>query len=351
MAVDPKHIVIVGAGIIGVSTAYYLTKHPSYTGQPITLIDSTGVAAAASGKAGGLLAMDWHEKETSPLAALSYRLHESLAQEYPDRWGYRKLDTLSVRTSPKGKAGVKLKQEIDWLDQSIVEKVNVLGTTDSTAQVHPRKFCRGLLSEAKGVNLIVAKVVAVNPGVATVETSPGVLEDMSSDCIIVCAGPWTERLLNVPITSVRAHSITVLTPKPVTPHALFTDMRLADGSNVNPEFYARQDEIYICGEGDEDVPLPDKASDVQVDMARCGALKQYADALSPFFRDAEIGVQQACYLPTSPTPLVGKLQQGVYVASGHSCWGICLGPGTGKVMSEIIFEGKAKSADVKLLDP
>jgi glycine/D-amino acid oxidase-like deaminating enzyme len=339
---EPRNIVIVGAGIIGVSTAYYISKHPKYKSQSITLIDSTDVAAAASGKAGGLLALDWHEKETSSLAALSYGLHESLAQEYPDRWGYRKLDTLSVRTSPK---------TIDWLDPIILDKAEVLGTRKTTAQVHPRKFCRGLLEEAKGVSLVIAQVVAVHPGVVTIEREPGKLQDVSSDCIIVCAGPWTSTLLSVPIESVRAHSITILTPKPVTPHALFTDMRLADGSHVNPEFYARQDEIYICGEGDEDIPLPAKASDVQVDLARCDQLKKYADELSPMFKTAEIGVQQACYLPTSPTPLVGKLEQGIYIASGHSCWGICLGPGTGKVMSEIVFEGKAKSADVRLLDP
>lgn len=42
---------------------------------------------------------------------------------------------------------------------------------------------------------------------------------------------------------------------------------------------------------------------------------------------------------------------GVYVASGHSCWGITQGPGTGLIMSEILLEGKAKSADVGKLKP
>lgn len=34
-----------------------------------------------------------------------------------------------------------------------------------------------------------------------------------------------------------------------------------------------------------------------------------------------------------------------------SCWGITQGPGTGKVLSEMILEGKAKSADVSKLAP
>lgn len=34
-----------------------------------------------------------------------------------------------------------------------------------------------------------------------------------------------------------------------------------------------------------------------------------------------------------------------------SCWGITQGPGTGKVLSEMILEGKARSADVSKLAP
>ena len=51
--------------------------------------------------------------------------------------------------------------------------------------------------------------------------------------------------------------------------------------------------------------------------------------------------------------MVGPIKEldGVYVASGHSCWGITQGPGTGLVMSEIVLEGKAKSADVSRLLP
>jgi glycine/D-amino acid oxidase-like deaminating enzyme len=56
-------------------------------------------------------------------------------------------------------------------------------------------------------------------------------------------------------------------------------------------------------------------------------------------------------MPAEGTPLVGKVMDGIYVAAGHSCWGITLGPGTGKVMSEMILDGKARSADVEDLSP
>jgi glycine/D-amino acid oxidase-like deaminating enzyme len=54
-----KNIVIIGGGIIGCTTAYYLTRHPSFVvGTTITILEASkvGVAEGASGKAGGLVA-------------------------------------------------------------------------------------------------------------------------------------------------------------------------------------------------------------------------------------------------------------------------------------------------------
>ena len=39
------------------------------------------------------------------------------------------------------------------------------------------------------------------------------------------------------------------------------------------------------------------------------------------------------------------------MATGHTCWGIQNSCATGKVMSEFVFEGKARSAGVKACDP
>ena len=51
-----QHIIIVGAGIVGVCTAYYIVKHPKFDPEKfhITLIESKRVAGGASGKAYGL---------------------------------------------------------------------------------------------------------------------------------------------------------------------------------------------------------------------------------------------------------------------------------------------------------
>ncbi|KAH3685483.1 hypothetical protein WICPIJ_003551, partial [Wickerhamomyces pijperi] len=91
------HIIIVGAGIIGVCTAYYLTKHPDFNKDThhITIIESRRVAGGASGKAGGLLALWAFPQQIVPL---SFKLHQELSDEYngEEEWGYRRLTTVSV---------------------------------------------------------------------------------------------------------------------------------------------------------------------------------------------------------------------------------------------------------------
>lgn len=57
-----RKIIIVGGGIIGVSSAYYLTQSAKYDQETteIVIVEGSGIASGASGKAGGLLALDWH---------------------------------------------------------------------------------------------------------------------------------------------------------------------------------------------------------------------------------------------------------------------------------------------------
>jgi len=62
-----QSIVVIGGGIIGVTTAYYTARLAKERGLDLTikLIEGSAIAAGSSGKAGGLLAIDWHG-ELSP---------------------------------------------------------------------------------------------------------------------------------------------------------------------------------------------------------------------------------------------------------------------------------------------
>lgn len=60
MANSTKTVIIIGGGVIGACSTYYLSKHKGFR---VILIEKTGIACAASGKAGGFLALDWYSSE------------------------------------------------------------------------------------------------------------------------------------------------------------------------------------------------------------------------------------------------------------------------------------------------
>ena len=128
---------------------------------------------------------------------------------------------------------------------------------------------------------------------------------------------------------------------------------------IPPEIYSRPDgTICLCGPSDEDVPLPETSDLVQVNQEVCDTIYNEISSISDEIRDGEVLSKQACYRPIVQGrnrdigPLVGPTGiQSLWLAAGHDSWGIQNGPATGMVMSEMLFEGKVRSADVTSLDP
>jgi len=90
------HTLILGAGVIGAATAYYL----SLKGIAATVIERSDVACAASGKSGGFLARDWCDGQPQEaLAHLSFELHDDLASELAADYGYRRITTRALAAS------------------------------------------------------------------------------------------------------------------------------------------------------------------------------------------------------------------------------------------------------------
>lgn len=358
---------IVGAGIIGVCTAYYITRHPLFDASKhhVSIIEARRVAGGASGKAGGLLALWAFPQQIVPL---SFNLHQELANEYngEQEWGYRRVNTVGVdgdiqqqSTSTKK---LRLPKDLDWLRPEVLHEWSTLGGPDTTAQVHPYKFTNFLLKktlESDGVDLIIGKVTKIETdpedgtaiGVEYTPKDQDAPVKLTGDHIVLTLGPWTSKILpSCPISGLRAHSITISPTRQLSANALFTELRVSRTKIVSPEVYPRKDEVYVCGEGDTLAPVPESTDDVEVVKEKCDELFKYASAISEQLQDGRILRRQACYLPIvdKPSytgPFIGETNiHGLYLASGHSCWGINNAPGTGKVMSEIILEGRAKSA-------
>ena len=353
----PRHVVVCGAGVIGASVAYFLARR----GARVTVVERSGVACAASGKSGGFLALDWCDgSPLGPLARASFELHALLAKELGLDYGYRRMDTfMLVAHERRAIAGDHRVPAPSWLDGAGVVTA-ALGSTETTAQVHPASFTRALIAgaEAHGAALRMGAVdeVIVRDGVARGVSVGG--EPLDADAVVLAMGPWTGQLagrLQLPVVrGLKGYSVMLAAPN-VPAHALFMEYRTADGRHLEPEIFPRPDgEVYVCGMADP-AALPATPEEVEVNGAACAVLARAAGRVSTALANAEISREQACYRPVTDDglPLIGRVPgvSGAYVATGHGPWGMLNAPATGQVLAELIVEGAATSVDLRAFDP
>ena len=163
-------------------------------------------------------------------------------------------------------------------------------------------------------------------------------------------------------------------------------MFATDTLGFSPEWFSRiGGELYLAGLNSTMIPLPDVATDVEINLSAMEQLKDCAKAMVgtvdgknmevirealvrkaplvrfkvlmltdfPVFRPVTgSGRPIVCRVPDEQ--LGGGLKTrgggngGVFIAAGHGAWGISQSPGTGLVMSELI-EGRPTSANLSAL--
>jgi glycine/D-amino acid oxidase-like deaminating enzyme len=354
--IPPRHVIVCGAGVVGAATAYFLARR----GVAVTVVERTGVACAASGKSGGFLALDWCDGgPVGPLARLSFGLHAELARELGAEYGYRRMNTYMLAARENGRvAGGHRTPAPGWIDGPAVV-AGALGSTESTAQVHPALFTTALIdaAQARGAALRkgVVEAVATRDRAVCGVTVDG--ERLEADAVVLAMGPWTGRVAGVTLPRIhglKGYSVT-LALADVPADALFMDYRLADGRALEPEIIPRPDgTVYVCGMADRQ-PLPESAEGVEVSDAGCAVLARAAGRVSAALAAAVIERRQACYRPVADdgVPLIGRIPgaAGAYVATGHGPWGMLNAPGTGLALAELIADGAACSLDLRPFDP
>lgn len=133
--------VILGAGIIGSSIAYYLSA--SKPQGEIHIIDqSQELFTSASGFAGGFLARDWFAPSLAPLGALSFDLHRELAAEHggDKKWGFMRGTAFSLDKSARGKTGGA--SEGDWMETGASRAETATGPEDTSSVEWPAWLTR-----------------------------------------------------------------------------------------------------------------------------------------------------------------------------------------------------------------
>jgi len=353
----PRHVIVCGAGVVGASVAYFLARR----GVGVTVLERTAVACGASGKSGGFLALDWcDDSPLGPLARASFALHAELAKTLGTDYGYRRMDTFMMTAREEGavRGGHRVTPP-QWIDGSGIVTAE-LGSTETTAQVHPAQFTTALIEAARehGATLrigVVADLVQRDGAAAGVRLDGATLE---ADAVVLAMGPWTGRLqtrLRLPrVYGLKGYSVT-LDARDAPAHAVFMDYRTADGRHLEPEVFPRPDgTVYVCGMRDHQ-PLPESAEGVEVSEAACDVLAGAARRMSTTLAAARITGRAACYRPVTDDglPLIGPVP-GVtraFVATGHGPWGMLNAPATGLALAELIAGGAPKLLDLRPFDP
>ncbi|ENH69689.1 Putative oxidoreductase C1F5.03c [Fusarium oxysporum f. sp. cubense race 1] len=340
--------VIVGGGIIGIATAYYLSEHQP--GSSIHLVDSSATLfASASGFAGGFLARDWFHEDLASLGPLSFDEHEKLAKQFDGRekWLYAKSVTVNYelpRRRPKGSTGqdwlreggsradvieergeVKDRNSPPWLRRIKGDALSLLDNGEGTAVLDPLKLCQFLLERCRAAGVRIH--------------NPAVVLNVGADC--------HDELSYVHIGD--------------TYHSVYTSM-----DDFSPEIYARPNGHIWLGGVNASLRLPPLATSAKPMDAPLEKLKNLAKQIIRTDGDElEVLRTGLCFRPVSErgTPYVTRIEDvdlrqgyrtrkgsdgGVYVATGHGPWGISLSLGTAKVMAEMM-QGRELSADISKL--
>jgi len=300
--------------------------------------------------------------------------------------------------SRDGKTASVLPDDLDWLNTETAQAYEALAGPKSTAQIHPLQFTTSIfrLAEARGAAIIMGQVEHINchdvqsaSGVPTPLTSfqdltqkkvvsvtytdkaTSEMRTILTSTVVLAAGPWTPTLFpKVHMSPLRAHSVTIKVKKPVSAYCLFTNITISEttqSSTLSPaassailsaEIYGRpNNEVYICSQGDTNSPLPPPTQPVEVSAQASQEIIDAAACVSDILRQGQVTSRRACYLPTATTgtnsePLVGHtIVDGLLLATRHSCWGILNAPATGKIISELIFDGSVSCVEAGNLDP
>jgi glycine oxidase len=358
MANRNADVVIVGGGIVGVSTAYFLGK----AGVKSTIVERDSVGSHASGFAyGGLSALGGigNPGPLSPVTAEGMRIHVSLSDALLEETGinteFRYLPSLSlaftedeVRGSESYVTWVRGHEGYDarWLDAAEARAIEprlsekILGAvyTEGGADVEPYRFSLALAQAAEGLGATIRHGDVVGLRGESGRVRAVVLEsgEIPCDRAVLAMGPWSglaSSWLDVPIEvrPLKGQIIRLRAPGP--------PLECSIGWAGN---YAttKPDGLVWAGTTEEEAGFDDGTTTGARDAIMASLVK-----MAPALADAQLVQQTACLRPVSADGLLvlGPVPgwEGVHVATGGGRTGIGLGPAMGRIAADLVTNGSS----------
>ena len=367
---------MVGGGIIGAACALELAA----AGASVTLIEREHLAAGASGRNLGLLVMP-DDAALVPMYRASVDVYREAVDEAPfDVFMDREssgvvqvaleesdLEEAGAHAAFLSGQGIGVEQltsaaAIRDVEPALADGLPGVWFVDHGRRVDPGALTVALatLAAMRGAvvrhHLQARALHAIGDEVRGVVTDEGVL---LADAVVVAAGPWSPSLLepvgvHLPVWPVRGWLVRVAPRQPrLVRHivervgwtgagqldARPTVARLGAGSgaSVGAALHPGEDGTITCGSSWQHATSPEPE-----DSSIPARIADMSARLVPALRDAEVRSSWWGLRPVTPDdrPIVGRVQDGLFVATGHGALGVILGSGTARLVAADVLGGE-----------
>ena len=378
------HVVVVGGGIIGAACADELTRR----GASVTLLERDELASGASGRNQGL----WVPPEDPALhriASRSLARYLEIADEapLPFRIDPRPIGTVFVAVEEEDltaakdtlaaiSAGGFAVTELDEAtlaeaEPAVARDLAAAWFIDAGHRLDPAALTVALALLAASRGAVIRHHLSARALLTDRDRVTGVVTDegkIAADEVVVAAGPWSPRLLEplgirLPVLGVRGWLVRVDPGRPPVRHLV----RTAEGNGAVAA--ARAGDIARSGlprsEGYGSIVHPYDDGTALIGSSRTAwltpepedpsaprQLLTNAIRIVPRLADAVMLSSWWGLRPMTPDerPVIGRVRDGLVVATGHGSEGVINGAGTAELVASIVF-GERQPFDRSLFDP
>lgn len=364
------NVAVVGGGIIGLSSAYYLARR----GASVTLFERNTLGMESTARSAGGIRAQFQTPVNVDLSLESKRIWNAFEAEFGVDIGYRKTGYLFLTRTA---SGAKTFRDTVEMQQARGAKSVYLDPADAVTHcpgLHPEPFegatynpedgfadpnlaVQGYAGAARdaGVdiqtNTTVTDVVVENGAVVGVETPDGRYD---AAYVVDAAGPAARAVaamagLDLPMYPRRRQIAVVEPTEPVPEHNPLT-IDLERGSYFRPE---RDGDALVGGhfaDSDPDVDAEHYDDSMDYDWAAT-AVEHAAEYTTYFDRDTRIKRGWAGLYSVTPDnhPIIEQVIPGFVVAGGFSGHGFQHAPATGTLVAEIVHDGQPTLVDISML--
>lgn len=364
-----KEYIVIGAGILGASTAYYLAK----SGAKVTVVDRQDVGRATDAAAG--IICPWlsqrRNKAWYSLAKNGASFYEKLIKDLKEdgeiETGYKRVGTVSLHTVEEKLIKMEERAIQRRHDAPEIGTIRQLTTSETSSLFPPlaKEYSSVHVSGAARVNGRALRQALVNAatkhgasfisGTAHIEHARGKVtgvrvndEFYATDCVIVSAGVWANELL----TPLGFH-LQLTAQKAQIVHLQLENEDTGNWPVVMPPndqyILAFDNGRVVIGATHED----DQNFDTRITAGGLHEVFDKALSIAPGLAEGTFIEARVGYRPFTPNflPIIGEVTnyKGLFLANGLGASGLTVGPYLGEQLAKLVL-GYEVSIDLSLYD-